>query len=281
LDQYSSSDGTVTLFDCTFADNRAWTASASGILLGTVRFTRCTFTGNTGYGFSPGRHGSVYVNNCTLAGNDGVAIRCFAVSNLGSVILNNSIIAFNTGGPVVAGEDPGGHTRLSCCNIYGNEGGDWIGYIANQLGINGNISEDPMFCDAPNGDLTLHADSPCAPENSPTGCGLIGAWPVGCGVTAISGEVAALPWAWLRVYPNPVHTGSVVEWLTSDATSLNLYDPKGRLVLAREMDGGSSGLQQVRWGDLAGNRRLSPGIYFLELGRSSGQRRAARVIVIR
>jgi hypothetical protein len=92
-----------------------------------------------------------------------------------------------------------------------------------------------------------------------------------------------LPWAGLRVYPNPVRAGTVVEWLSNGraAAGLKLYDPKGRLVLARELMDGSSGLQQVQWGDLVGGHALAPGIYFLELGGLSGQQPAARVIVIR
>ncbi len=43
-----------------------------------------------------------------------------------------------------------------------------------------NVALDPLFCDGGTADLTLHADSPCAPNNSPAGCGLIGACPVGC-----------------------------------------------------------------------------------------------------
>lgn len=72
---------------------------------------------------------------------------------------------------------------LTCCDIYGNQG-DWVGPIAGQYGIAGNISEDPFFCNAEAGDFTLHADSPCAPFTPPNPeCDLIGAWPVGCGPT--------------------------------------------------------------------------------------------------
>jgi len=38
------------------------------------------------------------------------------------------------------------------------------------------VSLDPLFCDAPNGDYSLRAESPCAPGNSVPGCGLIGAF---------------------------------------------------------------------------------------------------------
>jgi hypothetical protein len=85
--------------------------------------------------------------------------------------------------PVFCG-DAGSSPTLICCDLYGNEGGNWIGCIADQYGVNGNMSEDPLFCDPDNEDFTLREDSPCAPANS-GGCGLIGAVPVGCGATAL------------------------------------------------------------------------------------------------
>jgi hypothetical protein len=69
---------------------------------------------------------------------------------------------------------------LTCCNLYGNTNGDWIGCIADQEGSNGNISLDPLFCDAENGEFSLCSDSPCALDNNP-GCGQIGALGTGCG----------------------------------------------------------------------------------------------------
>jgi hypothetical protein len=57
--------------------------------------------------------------------------------------------------------------------------------IAGQYGINGNISLDPLFCDAANGDFTLQGISPCRPFSMPNSeCGQIGAHPVGCGPEA-------------------------------------------------------------------------------------------------
>jgi hypothetical protein len=75
---------------------------------------------------------------------------------------------------------------LTCCDLYGNAGGDWMQDIADQYGIRGNIRADPLFCDPLFGDFTLHEDSPCAPFTPPNEeCDLIGAWPVGCGPTAV------------------------------------------------------------------------------------------------
>ena len=95
--------------------------------------------------------------------------------------MNNTVVAFGT-----AGEGVVGNVTATCCDIYGNAGGDWVGTIAGQLGQDGNICEDPLFCDPENGDFTLHCTSPCAPFTPPnTECDLIGAWPIGCGGTPV------------------------------------------------------------------------------------------------
>lgn len=98
---------------------------------------------------------------------------------MASVTADRSILSFSTGGGAVDCTD-GGTILLTCCDVVGNVGGNWTGCIAGQFGVNGNFTAPPMFCDADGGDFTLHADSPCAAENSPQ-CGQIGAWPVGCG----------------------------------------------------------------------------------------------------
>ena len=104
-----------------------------------------------------------------------------------SPVIENTIIAFN----VVAGGGQGGDylcelgasaPTLACCDVYGNVGGSWTGCIASQLGINGNFSAAPRFCDPNLGDFTLEARSPCLPGEHPAGvdCGLIGAYGFGC-----------------------------------------------------------------------------------------------------
>ena len=87
-----------------------------------------------------------------------------------------------TGAGVACSSD--GSVSLTCCDLFGNEGGDWVGDIADQASINGNISDDPLFCDLDSDDLHLMPSSPCAPVNS-AGCGLIGAMDVGCGPIAV------------------------------------------------------------------------------------------------
>lgn len=77
----------------------------------------------------------------------------------------------------------GGPIQFTCCDVWGNAGGDWVGPIAGQYGIDGNIREDPRFCVPEDGDFRLLEDSPCAPG---TECDRIGAWPVGCGASSVA-----------------------------------------------------------------------------------------------
>jgi hypothetical protein len=75
------------------------------------------------------------------------------------------------------------YPTLTCCDIYGNSGGDWVGCIASQNGVNGNISADPLFCHTPTGDFSVEACSPCLPGHHPYhyDCsGIIGALGAGC-----------------------------------------------------------------------------------------------------
>ncbi len=99
--------------------------------------------------------------------------------------LENTIIAFSGSGQAITCYDGG--VTLYCCDLYGNAGGDWVGTIADQYGHDGNISEDPLFCGDENPDepLSLDRGSPCAADANPD-CGLIGAWDVGCGWTAVA-----------------------------------------------------------------------------------------------
>ena len=54
------------------------------------------------------------------------------------------------------------------------------------IGLNGNISEDPLFCDPVAADYTLSEDSPCV--GSGTGGSNIGAYGVGCGPQSWVGD---------------------------------------------------------------------------------------------
>ena len=76
----------------------------------------------------------------------------------------------------------------SCNDFWDNSSGH-----AEGVGINHpSFIRDPLFCDSPAGDFTIQSDSPCAPPGV-TGCGLVGALPVGCGPVSVE------DWSWGQI----------------------------------------------------------------------------------
>ncbi|MFC1572634.1 hypothetical protein ACFL6M_03440 [Candidatus Eisenbacteria bacterium] len=147
-------------------------------------FQSCTFSSNTatinGGAFRCWTNCSPTLNNCTLYGNAAPSGAGFWCNDLnGLPILENTIIAFSTQGEAIYCEEPS-LAALYCSDVYGNAGGDWIGCLEDQWGLDGNIALDPLLCDPENGDFTIHHASPCAPGYNPA-CGLVGAAPVACG----------------------------------------------------------------------------------------------------
>ena len=141
----------------------------------------CVFTNNSAAlgGALFGYRADPRLINCTFADNSatqGAAAFLYASS---SAIFANCLIAFNQGGqPVVCMASS--EAESSCGNVYGNAGGDWVGGLSGQLGVNGNFSADPLFCNVGIGDVgLLDETSPCMPGNNDCMV-LIGAQGVGC-----------------------------------------------------------------------------------------------------
>ncbi len=151
----------------------------------------CVFTGNTAAlgGALFANHAEPRLINCTFADNSatqGAAMFLYASS---SIAPENCLIAFNqTGQPVVCLISS--QATLSCCDVYGNAAGDWVGSIAGQNGVNGNFSADPLFCNVGIGDVGLDDESsPCLPDNNDCSV-LIGALGVGCSCNCgVAGDV--------------------------------------------------------------------------------------------
>ncbi len=169
---------------CLFEGNSGWMSSVGGISFwdcdGTARY--CTFRNNSLDAiFCSG--GVLRMDHTTFAGSP--TLGNVVVFGWGTTAwMDNCIFAF--GYQAVDCYTTDVHATLTCCDIFGNQLGDWIGCIADQYGVEGNISADPQFCDLAAGDLALQCTSPCAPFTPPNPeCDLIGAWPVGCGGTTV------------------------------------------------------------------------------------------------
>jgi hypothetical protein len=178
-----------SFINCTFTEN------VSGDVAGAIccrwrsssTFTSCVFAGNSAASLggaidSHGGGSTVALSNCTLYGNStnghGGAISSRYDCD---VTLDRSIIAFSTSGEAVYCGS-GASATVTCCDVFGNAGGDYVGCISGELGINGNISSDPLFCAPGTHLLTLNSESPCLPGHHPDNadCGLIGALGWGC-----------------------------------------------------------------------------------------------------
>jgi len=117
------------------------------------------------------------ISDNTIVGNSASTGRGGGICCKGSgPSIENTIISFSSQGEGIYcyASNP----TLTNCDIYGNAGGDAL------CGTDGggNISADPLFCDAGAGNFTLNCTSPCV--NNP-GYGQIGAFGVGCGPTAV------------------------------------------------------------------------------------------------
>ena len=216
---YIDQESDPTIRGCVFRKNSAYFGGAVGLNhYSYASLEYCVFIENTGV-----LGGAVWGNACTkdhciflrnsaeyggaIWGNGwdiDVSVSCtyaynsvsmlggafFEMANYGGPVqIIDSIIAFSTTGAGIY-VDPTVPLELSCTDIHGNAGGDWIEPFLAQVDMNGNFGADPCFCDAELEDLQLCADSWCLAGHHPWGCSqLVGALGEGCGDCSCGGPV--------------------------------------------------------------------------------------------
>jgi len=190
---------------CNFYSNHANSGGAMTLSESSPTITYCVFSGDS----SESRGGALLcdysssptVSYCTFANEDFTSHDSGTIhlSHSSSATFENCIIAFGRSTSIM-GEgvgiycDVGITPTLTCCDVFGNPGGDWVGCIAGQAGNGGNFSADPRFCDMPRFGLGLEDCSPCLPGYHPSGydCGgIVGAFGVDCACGA-----ALVPTTW-------------------------------------------------------------------------------------
>ena len=258
-------DLSAPVFDhCIFADNNAEYGGGLNCDYSVARLWNCTFSGNAASG----------------SADAGGGVECW---NLGEAQLENCIVAFSAHGRAIRCHDTAQST-LICSDIYGNEGGDWIGFIADQSGADGNFSADPCFCDPDNGDFHLWNYSPCSQH----GCGLVGALPVACwDVQAIDeppgNEVPERRFSLGPIMPNPCHSTATIRYEVPASfdypVRITVHDATGRMV--RTLIGSIQGQVHgaISWDGLDDAGRSVPtGIYHCRL--RAGQEELTRPVVV-
>jgi parallel beta-helix repeat protein len=206
---YSDYYSIATISNNTISGN----SGGSGIVCVSCGSSMLTISGNTISGNSAPAGGGIYcysstltISNSTISGNSapaggGIYCDCYSIATISNSTISdnsapagggiycyysspsvkNTIISFSSQGSSLYCTGTSSPT-LTCCDVYGNAGGDWAACIAGQAGINGNFSGDPLFCARESGDFRLNCTSPCVNRY---GCGQIGAFGVGCGPTAV------------------------------------------------------------------------------------------------
>ena len=176
------------LIECIFTGNYARSGSAICSGESSVTAEYCLFYDNSCY-YSivyNWQSNDEYIG-CTFVANYAVhqyfPAHVVALRPSDFTTLRRSLIAFNQ-------LIPGYHFICTACDLFGNEHGDWIGPLADQLEVRGNFSADPCFCDLEGDDFHLCADSWCLPARNPWGWEVqVGALGEGCGACECGGPV--------------------------------------------------------------------------------------------
>ncbi len=274
-------NGTVDLLErCTFEYNFAF-LNGGAVYACADTLRDCLFR-NNGVASAHGTGGAVslqcnsYVANCTFYWNsvapaspDAGGAALFISS--GSSTITRTIIAnSHTSGevPDVGVVACGGSSSISvtCTNIYGTVGsGDWVGCISGLNGSNGNISADPLFCDADSGDFALASASP----SLNAACGRQGAFGLGCISTNVGPETFPSEVLLHQNVPNPFNPSTSISFDVPAAGAelrVAIYDVLGRVVRTLVNERVDAGTHAVRWdGTDDRGQRVSSGVYFCRL----------------
>jgi hypothetical protein len=183
----SAVNSDLSIVNCSFRDNEVTDGGGGGIWLdgGTCGMSFCVSARNhcaAGAAVYLTGDADVTITRLTSVGDsltaaaDGI-ITC-AASGV-SLALDHSIIAFGKGAYGVNCYALPVTPTVTCCDIYGNEAGNWANCIAAKNGVGGNFSADPLFCDIPTDDVSLEDCSPCLAANNTCGADM-GALGSGC-----------------------------------------------------------------------------------------------------
>ncbi|MCP4566229.1 MAG: T9SS type A sorting domain-containing protein [FCB group bacterium] len=221
--------------------------------------------------------GAPVIRECTFFGN-AAYLDNDELTGLGSALalidteaeIERSVLAFNYGRGAVAclGSDPSLLPYFTCCDIFGNQGGDWIEAIVDQLGVEGNIAQDPMFCDTAVRRLSLHQESPCAAESN--SCGLrIGALDVNC-FTSVDEQSSGRDNLSLatRNFPNPFNAATTIEYTVPrrSRVSISVLNLLGQTVRELTEEIKSPGVYSLIWnGRIRDGSVAATGVYFYRL----------------
>ncbi len=280
--------GAPIIRDCRFVDNTAIDGGGLGGLdSASVTFENCLIANNTcdfrGGGASI-LSGCVFsLINCTISNNHAGTGAGLAAWD-SDYIINSCIISFcDTGASVYAYGQSDITARY--CDVFGNEGGDWVGPLAGQQGQNGNLAANPLFADTAAGNFHLTQGSPCIDTGDPASPldpdgsrADMGAFYFHHGVAVNDDAPTPGEISLGQNYPNPFNGRTVIEFslAASSDVSIEIYDLLGRAIQRLELGALPPGRHEAFWD--AGDYRS--GVYFYRL-HADGYDETKRMILLK
>ncbi|MBD3367557.1 MAG: hypothetical protein GF405_05215 [Candidatus Eisenbacteria bacterium] len=208
------------------------------------------------------------VNGCTIASDNGIGV---ALGD--SARIENTLVAFNYHGIM---SDIGDALTVTHSCVYGNTQGDSIPGTHSE-----NLFVDPLFCDLPNGDVSLDDDSPCLPANNVWGV-QIGARGVGC-ITDVP-EEPVTRFHLHRAAPNPSAGPFRLAFdvpVAGREVEIVIYNAAGRMVRTLSTIPGAPGRHTLTWdGRATGGQKAAAGGYFVR-ARCGGEVSRTTLLLVR
>ncbi len=229
----------VYIDGCTFVDH----IGAYVISSDAATFRHCTFYGNSHIVYVGWMNGYVLFENCIIAFNTGVLSYCDWLTDRYGTYQ--------------------GEADLSHCLLYGNAS-DYSGCFSDDEGEDGNLLEDPLFCDTASHVFDVAGASPAL--GAGTEGSDIGAFGYGCFPTDVDDDApSGLPTAYqlYQSYPNPFNSETSISFdlpIRSDVR-LEVFNVLGQRIETLMEDRLPAGSYSIGWDCQA----CASGVYFYRL----------------
>ncbi len=117
------------------------------------------------------------VHNNTFYGNSATGSGAHLFCHKSSPSVYRNIFSDAVAGSAVGANSPAAPT-FGCNDFWNNADGDIAG-LTDPMGLDGNITEDPLFCDASSDNFGIDTASPCYFDNAPSECSGLGSGDIG------------------------------------------------------------------------------------------------------
>lgn len=181
----------IEVMSCTFEANSCGGGTGGAIYFGSgsgAVVSGSVFYGNsaTNGGALAGGPAMTHVHHNTFYDNSATGEGAHLYCNKSSPTIEQNIFSDASGAAAVGAASPAAPT-FGCNDFWNNGAGD-VSDLDDPMGLDGNFSEDPLFCDAPDEEFTIDAASSCNLDNTPSECsgeGHIGAFGPLCGASRV------------------------------------------------------------------------------------------------